>query len=312
MAAMVSGAEARFAVTQGFSGKHGVDCGSCHGADPLNLGSPVRVSLEGLPAGWSYGKEHLLTIRVSGGPPANPIPGQPQAGFDLESDGGAFSEGPGMPGLLRFPNPQEATYTGAGTVRRDWAVVWRAPTLEEPPRPIRFWLAGLAANGNHLMNGPDAGGERGDRFARVQAVVNASEDARTEWLGQALVAPLIDPLPQPVAPSRSAVMITGRVPDYADGAEWSVDDADWQPAIGAPAFFFQLPALAPGVHRLAVRSVWNDRVSEPAVVDFRVLEDSATLSQDGASDAPSWPIAVLLGIATALLAPLALRLRRRK
>ena len=37
------------------------------------------------------------------------------AGFDLETDAGTLRAGTGMEGLLRFPDPQEATYTGAGT-----------------------------------------------------------------------------------------------------------------------------------------------------------------------------------------------------
>lgn len=307
---LLAGAEARFADSQGFSGKHGVDCGTCHGASPVELGSPVRLSFEGLPGGWSYGVEYPLRIRVDGGPPANPVPGQPQAGFDLETDAGSFSEGPGMSGLLRFPNPQEATYTGAGTLRREWSVVWKAPDLPDPPRTVRFWLAGLAANGNHLMNGPDTAGERGDRNAKIHVTLDASDDARREWLNQPLPPPVIDPLPPVVDPARRSVLVTGRVPDHADGADWSLDESEWWPAMGAPAFFFQLPPLTAGPHLLDVRTVWGERVSEPTRVEFRVPESGIAPAAQSPEGESAWPLLGLLVLSALLLSPLVLRLRR--
>lgn len=256
------GAHADFAATQGFSGKHGVTCESCHVVPSPSTDPPAVARLEGLPPAWDHATPVTLTIGVEGGPMQNPVPGQPRGGFDLETDLGTLAPGPGMDGLLRFPNPTEATYTGAGTARRTWTVVWTPPNASEPPRDARFWLAVVAANGNHVLGGRDTFGERGDQTAKLERSVPPSEAANQTWFSQPLPAPVLDPL------RPGAAYVSGRVAEFADGALWRLDGGEWLAAVGAPSFVIQLPILPRGAHRLDAVAVWLDRTSEPASIQI--------------------------------------------
>lgn len=305
--AALASADARFADAQGFSGKHGITCVSCHLPDAAPF-EEASVRLDGLPAAWDLDGSYPLQISVSGGPPANPAPGTPQAGFDLETDLGALAEGPGMDGLLRFPGPQEATYTGVGTFRRDWAVVWTAPNLSRAPREANFWIAGLAANGNHVMNGPDTAGERGDRAATAFFAVPPSEAVERAWREQPLAPPVLKAYEPP--PDGGPSTLFGAVPDFADGAEVRIDEAEWQGAIGAPSFFLQLPPWAPGPHAIEARTVWMDRASEPTRVEFEAPGAAGNAAAVDASKG-GWAVAWwLLILAALLLVPFVLKIRK--
>jgi hypothetical protein len=282
-------ADAKFAATQGFSGKHGVTCESCHAPLGFEPDAGATARLEGLPSAWDYGTPAVLTVRVEGGPAPNPVPNQPQGGFDLETDLGTFGPGAGMQGLLRFPNPQEATYTGSGTTRRSWTVVWTPPNASQAPQEAHFWLAVVSANGNHVMDGPDTAGERGDRTAKIQASVAPSEAANETWLRQPLPPPVFD------AVRPGAGYLSGRVPDFADGALWSLDGGEWVGALGAPAFVIQLPTLAPGGHDLSAVTVWMERTSEPA--SLRLFGDGSTGAPTTVASSPGVGFPAILLVA---------------
>lgn len=186
--AVTVAADARFAASNGFSGRN-LDCTSCHvpGAAPA-----ATARLEGLPEQWRPDETYALQIGVEGGPRALPSP-QPQGGFELEVREGVMAAGPGMDGLLRFPSPTSATYLPEGTLRRDWALAWTAPSATVPPVPIDVWLAVVSANGNHVIatNTTD-GGETGDAVATLHVVVPPDPDVVAAWQALPLSPPIID------------------------------------------------------------------------------------------------------------------------
>ncbi|HLF16578.1 MAG TPA: choice-of-anchor V domain-containing protein, partial [Candidatus Thermoplasmatota archaeon] len=137
--AVVGQASANFAASDGFSGRNGSTCVSCH-ADPHPLYDDARAVLEGLPDSWLPGAAYSLTIRVEGGPLALPPPA-PQGGFEIEASQGRFRQPAGFEDLLRQPLPWRVSYEPAGSLRREWTVEWIAPGLEEPPAAADFWLA---------------------------------------------------------------------------------------------------------------------------------------------------------------------------
>ncbi len=179
--------EATFASSVGFSGRN-ADCTVCHApAAPA-----ATASLDGVPEAWWPGETYPLSARVSGGPLALPNPA-PQGGFELEVEAGTLRGGQDMAGLLRFPDATVATYEPAGTLRRDWNLVWTAPEAHEPPAPVRLWLAVMAANGNHVMaTNTSDGGEQGDAVATMQIIVPPAPDVVTAWEALPLQAPVID------------------------------------------------------------------------------------------------------------------------
>jgi hypothetical protein len=306
LVAIATTADAKFAQSQGFSGKHGVDCGACHIRDPVPV-AEATVRMTGLPDAWEPNASYPLSIEVGGGPTPNPVPGQAQGGFDLETDGGVLSAGAGMQGLLRTPSAQEVTYTGEGTARRSWSVVWAPPGLASMPVAVRFWVGAISANGNHIMGGPDSAGERGDRVALLNVSVPAGMAARQAWFSQPLAPPVLE------APRRDAaggLIIAGRVADAADGAEWRLDGNEWIPAVGAPAFIIHLdpPVTA---HMLEARALWQNRTSSIVSVIL-----APGVSANGASARPDagagsfLPMAVWAVLVLALLLPLVWRLKK--
>lgn len=305
--AVAATADARFADTQGFSGKHGVTCVSCHFPEVVELGTPATIAVTGLPTAWDWSNAYEFTITVEGGPPGNPAPETPQAGFDLEIDLGTLAAGPNMDGLLRFPSEQEATYTGIGTQVRSWNLVWTTPALAGFPTNATFWVAVIAANGNHVMNGPDVTGERGDRGATAQYGVEASETARASWSLQPLPPPILQPYN---ATASGSSVLVGSVSDFADGAEVRIDEGDWHGATGAPGFSFPLPPWTPGRHTIDVRAVWQNRTSDMVSIVFDV-DDGPGMAAATSSTGPGPGLWVFLALLVVIpLVPFLLRFRR--
>ena len=306
--AVAATADARFADAQGFSGKHGVTCVSCHFPEVIELGTPATVALDGLPATWDWSSSYLLKVVVSGGPPGNPAPDTPQAGFDLEIDVGALAAGEGMDELVRIPSAQEATYTGIGTYVRSWDLVWTTPDVGGLPTNATFWIGALAANGNHVMNGPNVTGERGDRGTTAVVIVAPSKSAIDESATQILPPPILTPYVAPAAGVGS--VLTGAVSDFADGAEVRTDNGSWHGATGSPGFSFVLPPWTSGHHVIEARAVWNERVSEGVVIAFDVA-DGDPIRPATASDGPASGLWVWLVLLLAFpLVPLLMKLRR--
>lgn len=306
--ALAATADARFADTQGFSGKHGVTCVSCHFSEAIETGTAAMVRLEGLPSAWDPSAAYEFRVVVEGGPIGNPVPDTPQAGFDLEVDLGTLAAGPGMENRLRFPSNQEATYSGAGTFLRAWNLVWTAPSSSGFPQNATFWVGGLAANGNHIMDGPNVTGERGDRAAAATVVLPPSAAAVESWENQPLPLPVLHPFPAPGAGRPS--FITGVVADFADGAELRLDGGGWSGAVGAPGFSFPLPALDPGHHVVDARTVWRERASDLVSVGFDVEGDSVATAASAAGESSIGLWVWLLLLLAVPLAPLILRFRR--
>jgi hypothetical protein len=307
--AFAASAESRFADAEGFSGMHGVTCVSCHFPETVELGTAAQVLLEGVPAAWDAGTSYALRVEVRGGPPANPIPGTPQAGFDIETDGGGFVPVAAMEGYVRLPSRQEATYTGLGTTLRAWDLTWEAPTETEYPRNVTFFLAAIAANGNHLMGGPNVTGERGDRATAIVRTIPPSEMTWDRWNRLPIEPPRVFSYAPPEAGGSS--VLTGEVPSFADGAEVRIDAGNWRGATGAPGFSFPLPPWSPGPHVVEIRTVWGLRVSEPVLLAFNAPGfDSAVAAPQAPSHANA---AVFIGIVLAILAvPIVPLIRRMR
>jgi hypothetical protein len=188
---------------------------------------------------------------------------------------------------------------------RQWAVDWTAPTLTRPPTTVRFWVAGLSANGNHVIGGPEAGGERGDRVAAATYAVAPHADAVDAWALRPVPVPTIDPLPERVEAQAPAVLVTGRVADWADHARWRVDQGPWTAAAGRPVFLFHLPALDPGAHRLEVEAVVGQRTSDAVNATVTVVGTDGQAAADP-EPRPLWPLLLL----AAPLVPFLIKLAR--
>lgn len=308
LVAFAATADARFADAEGFSGKHGITCVSCHFPEVVELGTPASIDLTGLPIAWDASVSYPLTITVVGGPPGNPAPDTPQAGFDIETDLGSFEAGPDMDGLVRIPSAQEATYTGVGTFLRSWNLVWTTPNVSGYPGNATFWIGVVAANGNHVMNGPEVTGERGDRTATGQFVVPPSEKTIAAWDLQPLPKPILQPYTVPATGASSVII--GVVADFADGAEVRIDSGPWHGATGAPGFSFPLPPWQPGDHVIEARAVWRDRTSDVVSVPVHVPGDAQpAASTDEVGKGPGLWVFLVLLLAFPLV-PLLLRSRR--
>jgi hypothetical protein len=258
-------AGANFAASAGFSGRAGATCLACHTEAPVGH-EAARAVLEGLPEAWEPGRAYRLSIRVEGGPAAMPAP-QPQGGFDLSIDGGAFSVPAEFAGKERVPNPQEITYLPDGTLMRAWQVDWTAPGLEARPAARNVWLAVLAANGNHVIasNASD-GGERFDSAANWTATVPAAPSALDAW--KAL--PLLPPTATATVEDKT-VQVAGRhVDGNATAVSWSLDGGAWQSRPTGGEWRLRLEGLSPGGHHLAFRSEGSDRSSPEAALAFEV------------------------------------------
>lgn len=292
---MLGSAQATFAASPGFSGKGGQTCTACHHPySPTN--DDAKAILEGVPDAWSLGKTYEFTVRVQGGPPAMPAP-QPQGGFDLASDGGSFALHQEDADKLRVVGTQEATYRPAGTLQREWHVQWNAPTLAQRPGPVRFWLAVLAANGNHVvaLNRSDQG-ETLDSTASLTATSGPDAAALQAWLDL--------PLRSPTAALRQEGDLLTIEGSHADGnatrVAWSLDGGAWQRRDTGPQWSLRLDGLAAGPHQLAYRSEGADRHSADAVLAFRIDGGRATPvlpSQSAAAPTLLLPLMALLAFA---------------
>lgn len=256
--ALLQAGQASFAAATGFSGRNGFTCISCH-LPPETPVPEATIAVDGVPETWDPDTSYALTVRVEGGPPAVPAIA-PQGGFEIAASAGRFAIPPDMEGLLRQPGPDSVTYTPEGTLMRTWAVEWTAPAAVEPPEPVTFWAAGVAANGNHniQLNTSD-GGETGDRTASIVLDAPADPDVVAAWEALPLVAPRIDA----ATVVADAYVVRG---GHGDGNATHIayrTDGDWtrQEAIGAWTLEFPDPP-----ETLEVRSEGAGRVSPPVTV----------------------------------------------
>lgn len=270
--AAIEATDADFAAVTGFSGRRGLDCTQCHTLPPMGISHvPAEVTLSGLPAAWSPGEEHRLTIQVTGGPAALPSPA-PRGGFELETDAGGLLVPPGMEDLLRPVGTTGMTYTPDGTLTRTWNVTWRAPGLETAPFEATFWLAALAANGNHdaRLNLSD-GGERGDSTATTVLTVPASQAAHEAWRAIPLDPPRLEDT-EATAPVDGRLLLRGRHMDAnATAVAWQVDDERRRDT--GTAWLLDLSDLPVGRHQVQVWSEGAGRASPPVTADVQVLGD---------------------------------------
>lgn len=248
--------EGTFASSTGFSGRN-VDCTICHAP----AAPDATAHLVGAPATWRPGETYPLEASVTGGP--TPLPGpQPKGGFELEAEAGTLGPGPGMQGLLRFPEPTTATYEPEGTLRREWALAWTAPAIHEPPADVTLWLAVMAANGNHIIaTNTSDGGEQGDAVATLAITVPPAPDVVEAWQALPLGRPVIDRLEQ----VGDKVRILGHHGDAnATHLSYRVAAGPWREQAAAPDFAL-LVAGDPSLVEL--RSAGHGRVSAalPAV-----------------------------------------------
>ncbi len=287
-------ASGTFADSAGFSGRNGFTCVSCH--QPPSPTNDALAHLDGLPTAWDLGVSYDLTIRVTGGPPGMPAP-QPQGGFDLAVSSGRLS---GDPQLLRTPSHDEITYRPAGTMQREWHVTWQAPNLAVQPTAIHFWLAVLAANGNHVVatNTSDSG-ETLDAAAALQVDVPPSAATVAAWQGLPLRAPSATPLLQ------ATWIVDGEQRDLnATGIGLRLDGGSWISRDAGSQWRVLIPDSAS--HVLEVRSEGAGRES-PVVTLHMALPSAATdHTPDGAAHTspavgPAFSLVALLG-ATRLLA----------
>lgn len=179
-------AAANFAAVDGFSGRSGFDCSSCH-TQPIQ--DDAVAILEGLPANWTAGASYTLSIRVEGGPVANPT--GPQGGFELDVNGGRLQIPENMDGLLRITK-HGITYLPEGTLMREWNVIWEAPSLTQQPKEITFWLAVVSANGNHdHRTNSSVQGEFGDSVATLTLKLPPSDETIAAWESLPLAPPTL-------------------------------------------------------------------------------------------------------------------------
>jgi hypothetical protein len=135
---------------------------SCH--NPTYTGQVTAV-LEGVPAFYTDVKgaavlpgPYNLTIRILGGPPAQP--GKHQGGFNLQVTGGTLQVAQGATGVQILDG--QATHTSAGNQQRNWTgVQWAPPSA--PSGDVVFTLTVNSVNGDNA-NSPD------DLWGRTTAV----------------------------------------------------------------------------------------------------------------------------------------------
>lgn len=277
---MASLAEANFNAVTGFSGRQGFTCTSCHnipdrgplGDEEIYL-EPATVQLTGLPSAWNVGESYRLEIQVTGGPPALPSPA-PQGGFEIEANAGVFGAPDDMVDLVDVYTPGAVTYTAAGALVRQWAVEWTAPDLQNEPGPVTFWLAGMAANGNHVVAaGQGDRGELGDSVDNLTVTVAPSPNATEQWLAVRLLSPIVADVPatDPFAP----ITIEGTHQDErATHVGYRIDEGNWGRVATDQDWSLQLDGLGPGDHEVWIRSESADRQSEPVLVPLTVLDES--------------------------------------
>lgn len=295
VALCVSQAAANFAASPGFSGRSGATCLACHTVAPFPFTAPVATAVfEGVPEGWEPSAAYTFTIRVEGGPDPLPAPA-PQGGFEIASNGGAFRIPASMSANLRLVEPTEVTYTAAGTLMREWTVEWVAPGLEAKPVPVTFWVAVLAANGNHVVaTNTSDGGERFDAADSLVRVVPPSTAAQTAWLALSLRLPVAT-----AERDEAGWTIVGRhVDGNASALAYRLDDGPWQRRDTGTSWRIVLPGLA-GAHTIALRSEGLGRAS-PELAIALPAQGEATVGGDGNKATPLG-LLVLPALALALL-----------
>ncbi len=277
-----SHAQATFADSAGFSGRGGFTCISCH--QPPSPQEGAVAHLEGLPDGWIPQATYSLTIRVTGGPQAMPAP-QPQGGFDLATSAGRLS---GDAALMRTPSPQEITYQPAGTLLREWTVTWQAPGLDTRPAPVRFWLAVLAANGNHVVaTNTSDGGETLDAAAALQVTVAPAAEAEAAWTALPLAPPTAE------ATIDGTWRVDGHQNDAnATGISYRLDRGEWGTRDAGIDWRIELPDAAS--HVLEVRSEGAGRQSPDVVLVLGTPEPSGAPETVREAGAPSVALPFLL------------------
>lgn len=293
-----------FNAATGFSGRHGFTCTSCHNVPDMGPAGdeqiydpPAEVTLTGLPEEWELRQDYELTITVTGGPPALPSPA-PQGGFEVEADGGRFLYADGMQDFTHvYADDEKAvTYTEEGTQMREWKVLWRAPDL--PPAPnaeirfpdqwdplrsaptdITFWVAAMAANGNHLRMGVGDGGEFGDSVDNITVTIPPSQAAVDAWQEYRLLPawPDADLDNEPLEVDAFAPFtITGKQLDEdATHVAYSLDGGPWERKAATSTWTIPFGnGLTPGDHSLLIRAESEDRVSEPVEIIIHALDPS--------------------------------------
>lgn len=275
--AIAVGSAADFAAQTGFSGRV-ANCTQCHPAPAF--GNDAVAVLEGLPDAWLPGEAYPLRVAVEGGPPAAPAP-QPQGGFEIETQRGAFVPADGDDALYRFARPWHMTYEPPGTLMRSWSFDYQAPDLTTMPEPLTFWLAVVSANGNHVIaTNVSDGGEHGDAAAVMHKVVPPHEDALAMWRALPLLPPEVDGPNRLVAQIGAVWTIQGEHTDRnATHLAHRIDGGEWVERATPAAWRLQVP-FVDGIHVLELRSLGADRTSPP--IQFTL---------EGRADGPAVPAA---------------------
>ena len=296
----VHASEGTFAASPGFSGRGGQTCVACHHpASPTN--DDAKAFLAGLPAAWSLRANYTLTIRVTGGPPAMPAP-QPQGGFDLAADGGTLSIFPADDAKLRTFGPLEVSYRPAGTMQREWRVQWTAPGLAQRPAPATFWLAVLAANGNHVVatNTTDQG-ETLDSADHLRITIQPEPAAVDAWRVLPLVPPTVS-----LRQDGGLVLVEGVHHDgNATRVAWRADGGAWSQRLTGPQWTLRFAGLSAGAHHIDFRSEGDERSSPDQALDLRIEGGQASIVTPLAHGSAAPSASLLL-----ILLPLAAFIRR--
>ena len=296
---------ANFAAADGFTGRNGFDCTSCH-VDPLPMVEDAEAFLDGVPDAWMPGTTYPMTIRIEGGPPAAPAP-QPQGGFEIESSDGYFSPGPGFADLVRFSPTGSLTYKPAGTLMRSWDVVWNAPSLADlarEPDTIGIWLAVVSASGNHVIatNTSDQG-EKFDSVATLHVTIPVAAETISMWRDFPLATPVVADVKR-VGPY---IEVSGyHADDHATTLAWKSGDAQWQSRDTSVSWRLRMNPQDVG-SRLEIRSVGENRTSPSYLVwdDDGVLSGDVSRPDDGSMDRlvgdKDMPGGSFFGVATIML-----------
>lgn len=293
--AMVQTGDATFNAATGFSGRHGFTCTSCHNVpDRGPLGGeqiydpPAQVVVEGVPERWDPEASYRIEISVTGGPPALAAPA-PQGGFEIEADAGFFSAPSDMADLVDVYTPGAVTYTVAGAMVREWAVVWHPPPVNTEPQPVTFWIAAMAANGNHVVAaGASDGGELLDSVDNTTARSVPSPAAMAAWYEIRMDPPTVTApaAAQPFEP----ITLTGTHTDPdATHLGYRIDEGTWERMETGVAWTLRLDGLTPGEHAIWLRSEAGERRSEP-------VEQTVLVSAEAMEKATPFPMVTLFGL----------------
>lgn len=295
-ASLASVADANFNAATGFSGRQGFTCTSCHNVPDMGpLGDdeiydePAKVLVTGLPEAWDHGESYRVDIVVEGGPPEISTGPIPSGGFEIETDRGTFTIPKDMEHNARVyaEDGTGVTYTQAGAMIRFWAVTWNAPELDESPEEATFWVAGMAANGNHVVatNTSDQG-ELGDSVDNVTITVPPSQETLDAWALLVLDTPAVESFGLLFADQPFTIRGQHTDPE-ATHLGYKLDDDEWKRS-SAPATKWSLEftaGLGQGEHVLLIRSESEERISEAVRLDLDV-QDAADAPQPTSPETP--------------------------